>query len=102
MSATILQLNLNFSVSSEDYEHVVSALVEDFAKVDGLRWKVWLMNKDESEAGGIYLFENKDSAKAFLSGPLAKQVSSHPALSNLSVKTFDVMDKLTSVTRGPV
>ncbi len=102
MSATILQLNFNFSVSSEDYENLVTALVDEFAKIDGLKWKVWIMNKDESEAGGIYLFEDEDSVKAFLSGPLAKQVSSHPALSNLSVKTFEVLKELTSVTRGPV
>jgi hypothetical protein len=38
----------------------------------------------------------------FLSGPLAAQVKSHPALSDFSAKVFDVMDEVTAVTHGPV
>ena len=40
--------------------------------------------------------------QAFLEGPLAAQVTSHPALSDFSVKQFDVMEDLTSITRGPL
>jgi len=29
------------------------------------------------------------------------QVTSHPALSDFSVKQFDVMEDLTAITRGP-
>ena len=72
------------------------------AAVDGLRWKVWLMNEDESEAGGIYLFEDSASLDAYLNGPIMAGVSAHPALSGFSVKRFDVMEALTAVTRGPV
>jgi len=39
---------------------------------------------------------------AYLEGPLAAQVTSHPALSDFSVKKFDVMDDVTAITRGPV
>ena len=102
MSKKILQLNFKFSVSSAEYEQAVSPLAEDFAAVDGLIWKVWIMNEAESEAGGIYLFEDESSLKAYLDGPLAGQVKSHPALSDMSAKVFDVMDKVTAITRGPV
>jgi len=40
--------------------------------------------------------------KAFLEGPLAATVTSHPALSDFSVKQFDVMEDLTKTARGPV
>ena len=60
------------------------------------------MNEAESEAGGIYLFEDDTSLNAYLDGPLARVVKTHPALSDLSAKQFDVMDKLTAITRGPV
>ncbi|MCK4725953.1 MAG: YdhR family protein [Anaerolineales bacterium] len=60
------------------------------------------MNEAEGEAGGIYLFEDEASVKAFLGGPLAAQVTGHPALSEFSVKQFDVMEKVTEITRGPV
>ncbi len=102
MPKKILQLNFKFSVSSAEYEQAVSPLANDFAAVDGLIWKVWLMNEKESEAGGIYLFEDESSLKAYLDGPLAGKVKSHPALSDMSAKVFDVMDKVTAITRGPV
>ncbi len=102
MSEKLLQLNFKFNVTSAEYEQAVSPLAEKFAAVSGLRWKIWLMNEGESEAGGIYLFDDEASLKAFLDGPLAAAVSSHPALSDMSVKQFDVMDSITAITRGPV
>ena len=102
MSEKILQLNFKFNVTKAEYEQAVSPLAEKFAAVSGLRWKIWLMNEEKSEAGGIYLFDDEASLTAFLDGPLAAAVSSHPALSDMSVKRFDSMDSLTTITRGPV
>ncbi len=102
MSKKILQLNFKFNVSKSEYEQAVSPLADEFAAVDGLVWKIWLMNEKESEAGGIYLFDDGLSVKAYLEGPLAAQVKSHPALSNMNAKVFDVMDNVTAITRGPV
>jgi len=102
MSEKLLQLNFKFNVSAADYEGAVTPLAKDFAAVPGLRWKIWLMNEDQREAGGLYMFEDAQALGAFLEGPLAKGVMSHPALSEFSAKTFDIMDTLTAVTRGPV
>ncbi len=102
MSDKLLQLNFNFSISRAEYEQTATSLATEFAAVDGLRWKIWLMNEGGSEAGGIYLFDDESSLQAFLAGPLAAQVQSHPAFSNLSAKVFDVLDDPTAVTRGPV
>jgi len=102
MSGTLLQLNFKFNVSGAEYEKAVAPLASEFAALSGLKWKIWMINEAEQEAGGIYLFENEASAKAYLEGPLAAQVTSHPALSDFSVKLFDVMEDLTAITRGPV
>jgi len=102
MSGTIMQLNFKFSVSGSEYEQAVSPLASQIAAVAGLRWKIWMINEAEGEAGGIYLFDDEASVKAFLEGPLAAQVTSHPALSDFSVKQFDVMENVTAITRGPV
>ena len=100
MSGRLLQLNFNFNVTGAEYHAAVSSLADDFAALDGLIWKVWMINEDEGVAGGIYLFDSESSVKAYLDGPLAAGVISHPALSDFSVKTFDVMEDLTKVTRG--
>jgi hypothetical protein len=102
MSTTILQINFKFNVARADYEKAVSPLAGEFAAVAGLRWKVWLMNESKSESGGIMLFDNEASAKAYLAGPLAAKVTGHPALSDFSVKQFNVMEGETATTRGPV
>ncbi len=102
MPGTILQINFKFSVTRAEYEQAVSSLAGDFAALAGLRWKVWIMNEKEREAGGIYMFKDAASVKAFLDGPLAAKVTGHPALSDFSVKQFDVMEDVTKITRGPV
>ncbi len=102
MSGMLLQLNFKYNVTRADYEGAVSPLADQFAAVTGLRWKIWMINETESEAGGIYLFEDEASLKALLESELAAGVINHPALSDFSVKTFAVMDEITAVTRGPV
>ena len=102
MSGRIMQLNFKFSVSGAEYEQAVSPLASQIAAVAGLRWKIWILNEAEGEAGGIHLFEDEASVNAYLEGPIAAQVTSHPALSDFSVKQFDVMEDQTKVTRGPI
>jgi hypothetical protein len=102
MSGRILQLNFRFSVSASDYEGAVAPLAEQYAAVPGLRWKIWIINEAEGEAGGLYLFEDEDALNACLASPLTAQVTAHPALSDFSVKQFDVMEEVTKTTRGPV
>jgi hypothetical protein len=102
MSARILQINFRLNVPRAEFEEIASSLASQFAQLSGLRWKIWLMNEAESEAGGIYLFEDEPSLRAYLEGPLAAAVMSHPALSDLTVKQFDVIEDCTAVTRGPV
>ena len=101
MAKRLLQLNFKFSVTGAEYEAAVSPLADSFAALEGLVWKVWMINEKEGEAGGIYLFEDEASVKGYLDGPLAAGVLSHPALSEFSAKQFDVMPGVTEVTRGP-
>ena len=102
MTQKILQINFKYRSATADYENLCGSIAEAFARVPGLRWKVWLLNDREKEAGGIYLFESEQAANDFLSGPLVAQVKSHPALYDLSAKPFDVMADATAITRGPV
>ena len=102
MSARILQINFKFNVSRAEYEQAVSPLADPIAAVAGLRWKIWLMNEAESEAGGIMLFDDEAAVKAYLGGPIVAQITSHPALSDFSVKQFDVLEEQTAITHGSV
>jgi hypothetical protein len=102
MSGTVLQVNFKLNVSPAEYEKTVTPMADAFAEVQGLRWKLWLLNQEEREAGGVYLFEDEPSCAAFLAGPLAAAVKSAPFLRELSIKRFDVMADVTETTRGPI
>ena len=82
----LLQLNLKFGVTSDEYEQAVGPLAGQLSEVPGHRWTIWLMNEKDQEAGGIYLFEDEASLGAFPEGPIVAGVSSHPALSDIKVK----------------
>jgi hypothetical protein len=102
MSGRILQINFRFNISPAELAEGFAPLAEPIAEMPGLRWKIWSLNEAESEFAGIYLFDDGESAQAYLEGPIIAQVSQHPALSDISAKQFDVIDAFTAITRGPV
>jgi hypothetical protein len=102
MSETILQINFKFEGSKADYLEAFREAAEPIAASAGLRWKVWPWNDGERVRGGIYLFDDASSAQAFLEGPIVAQVGQHPAVSDISVKQFEVLGDPTTITRGPV
>ena len=102
MSQKILQVNMKFSIPRADLEKAYLDVAKPIADVPGLRWKVWLMNEAEHEAGGIYLFESEVAAQSYLAGPIVSALKASPAVSNISAKLFDVLESHTAITRGPV
>jgi hypothetical protein len=60
------------------------------------------MNEVEQASGGIYLFADEQSLTAYLESDIVAGIVSHPALSDFSVKQFEVMPDVSVVTRGPM
>src|SRR5258708_3828648 len=79
-----------------------AAVAQPIADTPGLRWKVWIMNEESRESGGIYLFDDEASLQAYLAGPIVAGLGAHPALSDISAKVFGVLEESTLVTRGPI
>ena len=102
MSGKILQINFKFNGSRAEYEQTFSEAAKPIADLPGLRWKIWPWNDAEQVGGGLMLFDDESSAQAYLAGPIVAQVKSHPAISDISVKLFDVLEGVTAATRGPV
>ena len=102
MAQKLLQVNLKFSIPRADLEAAWLQAAQPIADSPGLRWKVWLMNESEREAGGVYLFESDAAAQSYLAGPIVAALKSSPAVSNISAKVFDVLERHTAITRGPV
>jgi hypothetical protein len=102
MADTIVQINFGFAGSQTEYVNAFGDAAGPIAATDGLRWKVWTWNDGDQTGGGVYLFEDASAAQAFLSGPIAAQLGQHPAVSNISVQQFEILQDLTAITRGPI
>jgi Putative mono-oxygenase ydhR len=102
MSVRILQVNFQFNASPAEYERAMAPLAEAVAAVPGLRWKVWLLNGEQCEAGDVYLFADEPSLEAYVAGPIIAGLKSHPLLSLFSLKRFDVLEDISAVTSGPI
>jgi hypothetical protein len=102
MPGRVVQINFRFSISPAELAEDFAPLAEPIAQVAGMRWKIWSLNAAESEFAGIYLFDDAESAQAYMEGPIIAQVVKHPALSEISAKQFDVIDEYSAITRGPV
>jgi Putative mono-oxygenase ydhR len=99
MSVKILQINYKLNGPRAEYEKENLPYAQPIVDIPGLRWKVWIINEAQSEAGGIYLFDNDAAVQAFMDGPIIAEMKGDPTL---SIKTFDVIAELTAITRGPV
>ena len=98
----ILQINFKLNVPADEYEASCQAVAQAIADVSGLNWKIWILNSQEKEAGGIYFFDTEQALADYLSGPIVAQLANHPALTDVTAKRFQVMEELTNATRGPV
>ena len=99
---SILQINFKLNVAPTEYRKICSSVAQPIADVPGLIWKVWMLNGQDGEAGGIYLFQDKQSLDAYVSGPIIRQIKSLPQLREISAKCFEAIPELTAVTRGPI
>jgi hypothetical protein len=97
----ILQVNFKLNVSAAEYRKICESVVQAIADAPGLVWKIWLLNEQDGEAGGIYLFKDEQSLAAYLSSPII-QIKSLPQLREISAKRFETIPELTVVTRGPI
>jgi len=98
----LLQINYKLNSAVSDFMRASGPVAAAIADVPGLRWKIWLENNAENEAGGIYLFDDAAARQNFIEGPVVAKLKAHPALAEVSVKEFDVPAELSSKTRAPI
>ncbi len=102
MTQKILQINFQITSSVKDYATLVAPFADPIAKTPGLDWKVWLVNEQSHEAGGVYLFRDEASVNAYLNGDIVAGLKKQPTIKDISAKVFDVAEDLTHTTRGPI
>ena len=72
------------------------------ASVEGLIWKIWVLQEEEFEMGGIYLFASRETAEAYLNHPVIQAGRSNAAVVSTESKLWDVESSLSALTRAPL
>jgi len=98
--SSIVQINFLYTESQADIENHSEEAAGRFTGVDGLVWKIWLVDEATKTAGGIYLFSTRDQAEDYAAGELVKHLKN--VRDNVTVSVFDTIDGAGLVTNAPV
>jgi hypothetical protein len=101
-TCTVLHLRFKLRVSPDVVLAHSREAATAIASVKGLVWKIWVVQKEQFEMGGIYLFSNRETAEAYLNHPVIQAVRSNPAVVSTQSQLWDVECSLSALTRAPL
>jgi Putative mono-oxygenase ydhR len=102
MTKKILTTKFNYSMPTEELKKNMPAAAPEFSEIPGCCWKIWLINEDLKEAGGVYLFESPTELEQFLNSNLLASVANNPAFSNFEINTFGIEEAASVITGAPL
>ncbi|MCF8466567.1 MAG: monooxygenase [Sneathiella sp.] len=73
-------------------------LAKDIANEEGLLWKLWLENKAEQTAGGVYLFQDPQSADRYREKHKARMLNM--GFADIEIRTFAINVSLSRMTNA--
>ncbi len=98
---TLLQVDFPYTGPfGDEMTTAMKGLAESIAQEPGFIWKVWTENPDTQEAGGIYLFEDEASARAYLEKHISRLMGF--GILQVNGKVFRVNEALSAIDNGPV
>lgn len=97
----LLQMDFPFNGPGKDeMDRTLKDLSKSIAEYPGVIWKIWTVNEDTHEAGGLYLFEDEASLKAYVKMHTERLKSF--GVTEANAKIFEIPEVLTKITWGPV
>lgn len=97
----LLQVDFDFTGPfGEEMTKQLAGLAESINQEPGFIWKVWTENQQEQLAGGIYLFDDETSAKAYLKMHSARLTEM--GVTGIRGKIFDVNIALSTINKSPI
>ena len=76
----------------------MDGLARSIAQEPGFIWKIWTENRATQEGGGIYLFTDEESARAYIAKHSARLKGF--GIENINAKIFDVNIPLSQITKA--
>jgi Putative mono-oxygenase ydhR len=98
----VFTTKFNYSMPTEELNKIMPVVAPKFSEIPGCCWKIWLINEDQKEAGGVYLFESAAKLEQYLDSNLFASVANNPAFSNLQTNTFGISESASEITGAPL
>ena len=96
MRIRIVTFGLN--IPTEDYTAYTAHIAPGFTAWPGLLGKWWLGDAGSGTFGGVYLFATRQDADRSRETDLFRGMFANPALSDVTVREYDVLDAPTAIT----
>jgi Putative mono-oxygenase ydhR len=96
-----VQIEFTLRVPEAAYLAHAESVVPAMRALPGLQSKVWIVSEDGRRAGGLYLFRDAASAKAYVEGPIVAGLRASPNMADVSVRVSRVVESLTAATNAP-
>ena len=96
MRIRIVTFGLN--IPAEDYTAHAMQIAPVFASWPGLLGKWWLADPASGTFGGVYLFASQHDADRSRQTDLFRGMFTNPAIQNVTVRKYDVLDGPTAIT----
>ncbi len=95
----LLQLHFSFNGPfGREMTEGLKELAESINQEPGFIWKIWTESEENREGGGIYMFEDECSAKAYLKMHTARLKQF--GVEKVYHKIFDVNEPLSIINKG--
>ena len=101
-SCVVLQLRFKLRVPPDVVLAHSREAANKIASLNGLIWKIWLVEQERREMGGVYLFGSREAAVAYLNHPIVQSICSNPAVVSTDSQIWEVECFLSALTRGPL
>ncbi|MDK8465252.1 monooxygenase [Marinobacter sp. SS13-12] len=97
----LLQVDFDFTGPfGEELAEKLAGLAESINNEPGFIWKIWTESRKDQLAGGIYLFEDEESANAYLKMHSARL--KELGINEVRGQIFDVNIPLSTINKGPI
>lgn len=96
MAKVILQVNFDLDYSKNEDIKATIIRAHKLLDLPGLIWKVWLRDRKTGRGGGIYLFDNRASAEAWIKGGFSQFKAAW--LNNTKYDVFEIDEELSQIT----
>jgi len=98
----MVTVSFRFDLTPERFEaENGSEIAERVAGFPGLVWKLWLANPEEGRCQGVYRFESKEAARAYVDGPVVQHLRAAEGYNDVEAVIWDVLEEQSRITRAP-